>query len=159
VFITALPVYIVNTRSDTGPYELTVIDYAGIAVWVVGFGCEALADFQKAQWSKIKVNKRFINTGLWSLSRHPNCKFVNTRLIYTLLLVAVLDGCCAYVCRCVCVRGACRLWRNYSLGGRVARRLQQFHSPGAVARTTLANIRGISADKCVGHPAAGEGCG
>ncbi|MGO4121445.1 DUF1295 domain-containing protein [Arthrobacter sp. YAF16] len=46
---------------------------AGLLVWVAGFGCEVLADSQKSRFSADPANKgKFISTGLWAKSRHPN---------------------------------------------------------------------------------------
>ncbi|CAE7448409.1 putative hypothetical protein [Symbiodinium microadriaticum] len=61
-----------SASQDMGPSELTVLDYVGISLWVVGFLLETIADLQKQQWSMIKADKKFIKTGLWSISRHPN---------------------------------------------------------------------------------------
>ncbi len=45
----------------------------GLLVWVAGFGIEAVADRQKGKFSADPANKgKFISTGLWSKSRHPN---------------------------------------------------------------------------------------
>jgi steroid 5-alpha reductase family enzyme len=45
----------------------------GCAIWIFGLVLEAVADRQKSAFkSKDENNDRFINTGLWSLSRHPN---------------------------------------------------------------------------------------
>ncbi len=45
----------------------------GLVVWVVGFGIEVVADRQKSQFRAVPANKgKFINTGLWAWSRHPN---------------------------------------------------------------------------------------
>lgn len=47
--------------------------YAGVALWVLGFGIEVVADRQKSNFRKISENKgKFIKEGLWSISRHPN---------------------------------------------------------------------------------------
>ena len=47
--------------------------YAGVALWVLGFGIEIAADRQKANFRRNPQNKeKFITVGLWSLSRHPN---------------------------------------------------------------------------------------
>lgn len=46
---------------------------AGFLVWVCGFGMEVVADAQKSRFSASPGNRgRFITTGLWSRSRHPN---------------------------------------------------------------------------------------
>ena len=47
--------------------------YFGISLWGFGFLFEVLADEQKRKFRTNKNNKnRFISTGLWSISRHPN---------------------------------------------------------------------------------------
>ncbi len=46
---------------------------AGLCLWIAGFSFEAIADFQKSRFTADPANRdRFITTGLWSLSRHPN---------------------------------------------------------------------------------------
>jgi len=45
----------------------------GIIVWVVGFATEVTADRQKSAFKRDPANQgRFISTGLWAWSRHPN---------------------------------------------------------------------------------------
>lgn len=45
----------------------------GLLVWIIGFAFEAIADAQKSQFNADPKNKgKFIHTGLWSRSRHPN---------------------------------------------------------------------------------------
>lgn len=47
--------------------------YPGIALWILGFVWEAVADYQKSRFkSKPGNSHRFIQEGLWKLSRHPN---------------------------------------------------------------------------------------
>jgi len=53
--------------------ELGILGYVGIALWLFGFAVEVIADNQKAQFKKDPNNKdRFITSGLWSWSQHPN---------------------------------------------------------------------------------------
>jgi steroid 5-alpha reductase family enzyme len=53
--------------------DLDVFAVAGFLVWLVGFGIEAIADQQKSQFRAKPENEgKFISTGLWSWSRHPN---------------------------------------------------------------------------------------
>lgn len=53
--------------------DLGWVAYVGIAVWLVGFAIEAMADYQKSQFKKDPANEGdFISTGLWAWSRHPN---------------------------------------------------------------------------------------
>lgn len=45
----------------------------GLVLWLVGFLIEAIADNQKRKFKQQKnTSKEFIQTGLWSRSRHPN---------------------------------------------------------------------------------------
>ncbi len=45
----------------------------GSLIWLFGFGFEVIADRQKREFRKKAEHKdRFIQSGLWSLSRHPN---------------------------------------------------------------------------------------
>ena len=45
----------------------------GVLVWLAGLGIEAVADAQKSQFRKNPDNQeRFIQSGLWAWSRHPN---------------------------------------------------------------------------------------
>ena len=57
-----------STREPLG-----LLAWVGLATWSAGFGIEALADAQKARFRIVPENKgRFIYTGLWAWSRHPN---------------------------------------------------------------------------------------
>ncbi|WP_142062868.1 DUF1295 domain-containing protein [Pseudarthrobacter sp. B4EP4b] len=47
--------------------------WVGLLVWALGIALETVADVQKTRFKANPANKgRFINTGLWSRSRHPN---------------------------------------------------------------------------------------
>jgi steroid 5-alpha reductase family enzyme len=47
--------------------------WVGLLVWALGITVETVADVQKTRFKADPANKgRFINTGLWSRSRHPN---------------------------------------------------------------------------------------
>lgn len=53
--------------------ELDVFAVIGLLIWLFGFGFEAIADAQKSRFNANPDNKgKFIQTGLWSRSRHPN---------------------------------------------------------------------------------------
>ena len=47
--------------------------YIGLLIFILGFAIEVIADRQKTNFRKKSENKdKFISTGLWALSRHPN---------------------------------------------------------------------------------------
>ncbi len=53
--------------------ELDAFAVVGFLVWAFGFAFEVIADLQKSRFNAKPENKgRFIQTGLWSRSRHPN---------------------------------------------------------------------------------------
>ncbi len=58
----------------TGQREnLGWLGIVGIAVWLAGFAIEVVADRQKSAFKEDPANEgRFIATGLWAWSRHPN---------------------------------------------------------------------------------------
>ena len=59
--------------TTTARKELDIFALIGFLVWVFGFGIEVTADTQKSRFSANPDNKgKFIQTGLWSRSRHPN---------------------------------------------------------------------------------------
>ena len=52
---------------------LNSLFYLGAFIFVLGFIVEIIADNQKTKFRKDPANKdKFINSGLWSYSRHPN---------------------------------------------------------------------------------------
>ena len=53
--------------------ELDLFALIGFLVWVFGFAMEVVADYQKSRFNADPNNKgKFIQSGLWSRSRHPN---------------------------------------------------------------------------------------
>jgi len=49
------------------------LDLAGVLVWLIGFGFEALGDWQLLRFLRDPANKgRLMTTGLWRYTRHPN---------------------------------------------------------------------------------------
>ncbi len=61
------------TITTTNRKELDLFALVGFLVWVFGFTMEAVADYQKSRFNTDPNNKgKFIQTGLWSRSRHPN---------------------------------------------------------------------------------------
>jgi len=65
---TALVAITTSTRK-----ELDIFAVIGFLVWIFGFVFEVVADMQKSRFNADPENKgEFIQTGLWSRSRHPN---------------------------------------------------------------------------------------
>jgi len=71
VFITAGCALAAVTSGNQEP--LGVYFLLGLAVWLVGFVIEVVADQQKTRFRSQPENaQQFIRTGLWAWSRHPN---------------------------------------------------------------------------------------
>lgn len=71
VLLTAAAALAVITGEEREPFGWVAI--VGIVVWVVGFSIEVVADRQKSAFKQDPANEgRFISTGLWAWSRHPN---------------------------------------------------------------------------------------
>jgi len=69
-FTTAAPLVAITTSNRK---EFDVFAIVGLLVWVFGFVIEVAADMQKSRFNADPSNKgKFIQTGLWSRSRHPN---------------------------------------------------------------------------------------
>lgn len=52
---------------------LDIFALVGLLVWALGFGIEMIADNQKSHFNADPTNKgKFIKSGLWARSRHPN---------------------------------------------------------------------------------------
>ena len=53
--------------------NLTLLDGAGIGLWVVGVGFESIADWQLARWKSLPTSRgQVMDRGLWRYTRHPN---------------------------------------------------------------------------------------
>jgi steroid 5-alpha reductase family enzyme len=64
----ALAIITTGNRQNLG-----VVAFIGIAVWIIGFAIEVVSDRQKSAFRADPANKgRFISSGLWAWSRHPN---------------------------------------------------------------------------------------
>jgi steroid 5-alpha reductase family enzyme len=64
----ALVAITTTTRSGLGLYALL-----GTLIWIFGFAFEIIADAQKSRFRAEPRNKgKFIQSGLWARSRHPN---------------------------------------------------------------------------------------
>lgn len=71
VFVTLLPTLLLN--SERRNPAIGTRDYIGWGMWTLGFIFEVVADAQKSIFRNNPDNKgKFIESGLWSISRHPN---------------------------------------------------------------------------------------
>jgi steroid 5-alpha reductase family enzyme len=92
VALVMLPVSYLLDREH--PPGLGAWSIAGAAVWLVGLVVEAVADAQKSAFKAKDENRgRFVTTGLWRYSRHPN--YFGEMLVWWgifILAVPVLHG-------------------------------------------------------------------
>jgi steroid 5-alpha reductase family enzyme len=59
--------------TSTSRKELDIFALIGFLIWFFGFGIEVAADAQKSRFRADPENiGKFIHTGLWARSRHPN---------------------------------------------------------------------------------------
>lgn len=71
VFITAGAALAAIMTPNTDP--LGNIFFVGAVMWVIGMGIEVIADNQKSAFKADPANDgKFINTGIWARSQHPN---------------------------------------------------------------------------------------
>ena len=92
VILTAACALAIITTETTKPIGL--LGALGLILWIVGFILEVVADAQKRAFRRNKDNAgKFINTGLWAWSRHPNYFGEITLWIgMALLALPVLSG-------------------------------------------------------------------
>jgi len=91
-FLVISPVLVVvkNTSCTT---PVGVADYITWAAWLLAFIFEIVADNQKTAWRKDPQNKgRYINTGLWAYSRHPN--YAGEIMMWVAIAICVSFGAC-----------------------------------------------------------------
>jgi len=71
ITLTLAAALVAITSSDRKGFDGFAV--VGLVIWILGFAIEVAADLQKSRFNANPANKgRFINTGLWSRSRHPN---------------------------------------------------------------------------------------
>ena len=74
--------------------QTNLLFYCGLFTFLTGFILEIIADTQKSKFRSIPENKdRFINSGLWSLSRHPN--YLGEIILWlgiTIMSISALSG-------------------------------------------------------------------
>jgi steroid 5-alpha reductase family enzyme len=71
VLLTVACALAIVTGDERESFDL--LAWIGTVVWVIGFATEAVADHQKSTFKRDSANEgRFITSGLWAWSRHPN---------------------------------------------------------------------------------------
>jgi steroid 5-alpha reductase family enzyme len=74
------------------PRDVNVFDFAGAALWALGFGFESVADWQLARFKNATENRgRVMDRGLWRYTRHPNY-FGDFCVWWGLYLIALAAG-------------------------------------------------------------------
>jgi steroid 5-alpha reductase family enzyme len=70
LYLIALPFLFINKLSTSG---ITLLDFIGVIVWLIGFYFESTGDAQLKEFITNPSNKgKIMNEGLWKYSRHPN---------------------------------------------------------------------------------------
>lgn len=89
VFLTLLSILILSQREDAN--DVKIVNYVGMIIWTLGFAIEVVADYQKAVFRSNPENRnKWISTGLWSKSRHPNY-FGEITMWFGIALVCIQD--------------------------------------------------------------------
>tara|TARA_A100001035_G_C27732612_1_gene477510 strand:- start:168 stop:1043 length:876 start_codon:yes stop_codon:yes gene_type:complete len=74
--------------------ETDIFLFIGTLIWILGFSIEVISDNQKSKFRSNPENKdKFITTGIWSWSRHPN--YFGEILLWigiTVIALPVLQG-------------------------------------------------------------------
>ncbi len=93
----ALPAFIAS--HDPRPH-LHALEILAVALWLIGFSGEALADWQLARFKRVSQNRgRTCQQGLWRYSRHPNYFFEWTMWVaYAVFTLASPWGLAAALC-------------------------------------------------------------
>ena len=72
ILLNCLPIALANAASSGGP-AFGLLDVVAIAAWLAGFTVQVVADEEKRLFSANPSNAgRWISTGTWAVSRHPN---------------------------------------------------------------------------------------
>jgi len=88
VFMCTLPA-ITAIASESKSVDLFLI--GGAALWLFGFVVEVIADTQKSKFNQNPKNKgKFISSGIWSISRHPN--YVGEVLLWTGIAIIAIPS-------------------------------------------------------------------
>lgn len=79
---------LVASATAQRPDYIALTDVAGLLVWTIGFGFEAIGDRQLARFKRDPANRgRVMDQGLWRYTRHPNY-FGDATLWWGLFIIA-----------------------------------------------------------------------
>jgi steroid 5-alpha reductase family enzyme len=68
-----ISVPLLAAQRSSAPANLTMFDFIGLVLWVVGFFFEAVGDLQLARFKANPANKgKVLEAGVWRYTRHPN---------------------------------------------------------------------------------------
>ena len=89
VWVIMLPVTVILSLPSVG--SLGAVSLCGAALWVIGFALEVTSDAQKYAFRNDPKNKgRWIQSGLWKYSRHPN--YFGEAILWWGLFILVLPS-------------------------------------------------------------------
>lgn len=88
LIIIVQPVLLANTTmGDT----LSIINYVGIVVWIIGYFFEVVGDYQLKKFKEDKSNKgKLMTKGLWRYTRHPNY-FGEATMWWGIFLISIIS--------------------------------------------------------------------
>lgn len=73
VLMWLISVPLLGAQYDSGNSHLSILDFAGIVLWVIGVTFETGGDLQLARFKADPSNKgNVLDSGFWKFSRHPN---------------------------------------------------------------------------------------
>lgn len=92
ILLWAISAPLLAAQRGTAPTSLTIFDYLGIGIWLIGFYFEAMGDLQLAMFRSNPNNKgKVLDTGVWHYTRHPNY-FGNSAQWWGYYLIATASG-------------------------------------------------------------------
>lgn len=95
MLIVSLPLLGISLGENSG--TLNVLDYIGIAVWLLGFAFEAGGDYQLSQFKKNPNNKgQVLDSGFWKYTRHPNY-FGDSAVWWAYAIICIASGGYGYI--------------------------------------------------------------
>ena len=87
MYIISLGITFINTNTDGA--ELQLISLIGVVVFFIGYYFQVIGDYELKEF--VKNKKGLLQTGLWSITRHPNY-FGESVMWFGIFIFAVLNG-------------------------------------------------------------------